>query len=373
VRSLAVVAFVLAAAACSDGDDDVDLVDPHAMFDLDVVVQNNGVGVWVRAMSGPVCHPPLRFPRPGECVAHSDAINCQGDFGTCITRVAVERNGSEIAAAGDVTMWWNALWVGDPALFAGGDAELVIEACGSVERIPISAPTNTAPTLTDLTSDGIYVRGTTTPTGATGTWASTSIGFISDECHEAGDDAWRVGPGQATPFAADLYLASIVGSTGMATPWGDAHVWQRQLMSTSIPILMPVRWNDMWHLDVGQRFTVAATTVDGGPSFSPGGVSGWGFRESAGGPRIYAWFNDVQYTAGESTDTLTVVRADGRFTGTFPHVAPTNDLDLALAGDNRIAISLPPVTLTDESNPALTHQVSLDLAWEHPLIPRPVP
>jgi hypothetical protein len=370
VRAVAVLA-ILAAAACSrDGDDDDDATPIPTSFDLDVVIGDSGVELWLRNFAEFPCSPAEQFPRPGECAEYTDAFGCTGNRAACFTRIALERDGVELDTV-SFDLWVNAFWLSHADLFAGGDVDVVLEGCGAEHRIPINRVAAQAPTLIDLTTDGTLLHGTTNPTGTTGTVAELSGSFDGRACHQASDDAWQFTPGEYIAHRADLWLASIVEAPTLATPWGEARVWNRTWRTASTPILVPSISSGAWELDDRQEITTR-TTVDGGTPAASGLLATWGFRQIANGARIYVLGGNFEYVAGETTDTLTIDLIDGRFTGTFPHVAPTNDLDMALAGDNHVAITIGPITVTHESMPALTHQITLDLAWDHPLVPRPV-
>lgn len=346
-----------------------------ARFDIDIVVSYSTVTLRLRDVSQPICEPDQYFPRPGECAAYTDTDSCgTGDRDVCLTRVAVERDGFELAS-GELRSWFHSIQIVDPeeSLFTRGEVELVIEGCGGDLRVPLGAPTTAPPRLTDLTIDGSYVRGWVAPTGATGTWASLANGGGGEACQEPSDRTWRVRPLVTFDSRADLYLGAIVGTPSITTPWGDGFIWRETLAPDAPTIALPTRNGDGW--DVSERQNIdAILSLDGGtPTFAGSSQSTWGMHQTGADVLVHANLGSISYVAGETMDTLSLSRIDGRFVGTFPHVTPTNDLDLALAGDDRVVIAIGPVTLTHESNPALTHQVSVELSWEHPLVPRPVP
>jgi hypothetical protein len=367
MRGLAVVALL--AAACSGAE--------PKPFDVDVVITDSRVSLWLRDFPEPPCADTtkvaMQFPRPGECTEIGEVDSCPGESDTCLTRVAIESDGIE-RRTGDLLAWTNLIWF-DAHLVDGVDLELVIEGCGAEARIALRGNVPRAPTITDLTTDGMILRGTSDPTGGTGTVALASDGFTTRSCHEASDSSWHV-PHPRDPRNTELYGAwaeSIVESETVAIPWGEARLWSATFGAQSLSVMLPTWKGDRWEIrDAASVEPVMS--VDGVPTASTTSfTTAWGFRETAGGTRVYLSNDTLEYTAGETTDSLTLVGTDGRFSGTFPHVTPTNDLDFGLGADGQVDITLPTVTLTHESNPALTHQVSASMQWRHGLIPRLAP
>jgi hypothetical protein len=344
-----------------------------AQFDLDIVVQPHGVEVWLDEPLHWGCHPHESFPQPGACVAYGHVFpGCHEE--RCIERVAVERGGVELATASFGGSWWFTLHAGLPDMFAGGDVELVMEGCGGTFRVPLGrSDAPPAPVVTDLTRDETDVRGTIEgATGATGIIASgldAELGYTA-VCHERGANTLRMWMPEGGLWTAYFGVRAVAAQPAVATPWGVARIWiETPGTSATVAVLggQPGAWR------VGRiPNTSAMMTVDGTPvPIAPM----LGFRDTPSGLRLSldSLTGTFTYTAGETMDTLEVTRPDGRYSATFPHVVPANDLDLSFAGDGRLALTVGPVTLTHDTDPARTHVVTVALAWDHPVVPRPVP
>jgi hypothetical protein len=347
-------------------------------FDLDVVVHPRSVSVWVRELFPSPCYPEEHFLRPGTCELISDYHECMGSLQTCFQRVAVERGGVELAR-GNLTydsIWWSSISIYQPSgdLFAGGDVELVIEGCGANLRLPLSrSAAPPAPVETDILWEGAQVRGTIQPTGASGTYANAWGGVSGRHCHDAVDDGWHLPSYPGFAPAINMWLSAIVERPAVTTPWGQARIWIETPEATGH--MVAIYGGDATHHEVNQLQSLTATmTIDS--SSAPITWIRFGFQDTPSGRRIYinnTGTNAIDYQAGATTDTLAIVRPNGRYVGSFPHVTPTNDMDFAFDGDDRMALAFGPVTLTHESDASLTIQASLDLAWRHPILPRVLP
>lgn len=371
MRSLAIVASIAAAlAACSGGgDDDASTVDARPAadhFDIDAVVWSWGVDLWFREPA-PICDPPQYFPRPGECQTFTDGFGCSNDD-SCILRISVERDGVTLAES-----------VGPPpssplqihVALDDTPAELVIAGCTGTYRIPLPPLETARPALTDVTWDGVELRGTaSTPRGTTGTIAGMYYGLAAEECHVAADDEWRVRPPSPS---GDLGISAIHAYPPVTTAAGTVYPWSLTQALDIPEIAFPTRLaGDRWALPLTTQPT-STVEVDGAP-FSGWPGFGWEVVMTPAGPRhTLTRGSSFRYEAGETTDQLRAQFSDGLFVATFTHVTPSNELTFSTADDGQFALAVGPVTMTSESAPSLTRTVAFTVDWRHPLIARPVP
>ncbi|KAB2888472.1 MAG: hypothetical protein F9K40_20475 [Kofleriaceae bacterium] len=260
-----------------------------------------------------------------------------------------------------------------PLGLQGEAVDLVIERCSESYRMTLPPPVTEAVIVTDITTDGDSYRGTvTTPAGTTGTHAETRYGLGGRACHTASTERWTVG---ADPAPGMLHVGAIRAHEPVTTPWGVADVWtlaRSPTTSVLVPLteLAPGRWR------------VGVTTpptwsvwVDGEPFVDQRwqGLA-WELLMTPDGPLHQltggAYF---VYEAGATTDRLRVLLTNGWHSADLPHVTPSNELAFSLADDGRFELAVGPVTLTNESEPSLTRELAFTVAWDHAVIPRPVP
>ncbi|HUQ01411.1 MAG TPA: hypothetical protein VM261_02900 [Kofleriaceae bacterium] len=370
MRALATMAAMSLGAACGGaGEAGPDAGgDYEGRFDIDVVVDSWGVGLWLRD-TDPSCEPEEHFPHVGQCEQYGDGFGCSGPFDPCPRRVAVERDGvvlGEIAGFG-----WP---MGDQLRLdpLPETADLVIERCGVVHRVPLPLQRPDPPVLTDLTTDGVETSGTvTTSAGTSGIVTSVNFGLGGESCHSANGTSWRA----AFPTApGDLDVAAVREAAPSDSPWGTVRLWSRS-RSPSIGVVWPTEVApDRWRIGVPQPPTWNVE-VDSEP-FVDMRWSGlaWEVVMTADGPRHQltsgAYF---VYEAGATTDNLRVLLTNGWHTATVPHVVPSDELAFSLGDNGHFQLALGPVTMTNENNPSLTRTLAFTVAWDHPVVPRPEP
>ncbi len=81
---------------------------------------------------------------------------------------------------------------------------------------------------------------------------------------------------------------------------------------------------------------------------------------------------DFQYRPGASLDTVRLTRGTSNSAGSFPHVAPSDELDVGAAGDGAFQIDAGPITVAEVDNPSVTHTVSFSFHWAPGLIAEPL-
>jgi hypothetical protein len=262
--------------------------------------------------------------------------------------------------------WYPTIQLQVPEPFTAPGAELAIEGCGASTRIALPDAPPPAPVTTDLTTDGEYIYwGWTSPTPPTGVLSNYSIGVGAHGCQHiptatiAIEIPW-------TSTRGTVHIATAIDEGTTPTPWGEARIWSTNtgeflpLVIPTPPVLPGGAWS---HPSDG-----ATITIDGVPA----GSASWRFRELADN----SWRHElddicVEYVAGETTDTLRVCTVDGVYSGSFPHVAPTNELEFGTSGDRTFALSIGQITLAREDDPSITRPFTLTATIEHEIIPRP--
>ncbi len=369
MRSRPLVAFAaLVAATCSGGPDEVipPDADPRTAFDLDIEVHPYATWIWLRERFETPCVPEEVFPHPGECATYSDGFACAGTLGTCLTRVAIESDGV-VLGEGRLFEWWRAIFV--RADLPETPSQLVIEGCGGSQVFALPTPITFRPRLLDVTTDGSYLIGTIeAAAGTTGTLAS--LGSIA--CHQPGADMWTV---PSSSFPRELSVAAVRRAEPTLTPWGEASIWSMTQPLAPTPILAPQREaSGLWRVGAGEPASWSVQ-VDGAPYTDDRWTDRtWRFRTTDDGPRHQLSSGPLfMYEAGDTTDQLRVLLTTGFHSGTFPHAAPGDELEFSVGDNGHFALTVGPVPLTNELYPALTRDVTLTVAWDHPLVARPLP
>jgi hypothetical protein len=343
----------------------VDAPEPLTPFEIDVELQPSAAQLWFRDVETRACWHGI-FPRPGECNISADPADATcGLTLTCLRRVAIERDGVVLGEAEVVPS--HVLSIQAPP--TDGPSELVIDGCGASQRIPLPAASTAVPALTDVWTNGGAVLGTLmSVTGASSTMASMQD-RLGDRmvCHEADPSTWRV---FVSGSLGDLTVASVTASAPLDTPWGRAYVWS---IASRMPqrIVIPGSYGTEWQINP-ETSPTWSLLKDGSPT-SLGATSWtWRYVETAAGPRHRLNGGTVTYNAGESTDTMSVLflQGGGYWTGSFPHVVPTNEVEFSAADDGLFELVVGPVTLTSNSTPTTTAAFTLTMTWNHPLVAR---
>lgn len=78
----------------------------------------------------------------------------------------------------------------------------------------------------------------------------------------------------------------------------------------------------------------------------------------------------LTYEAGETTDRLAFRLGVESYSGTFPHVVPTDDAEFMNDGNFAIDLAFGPLVITNETDPARSETVIFSLHADHRVIPR---
>jgi hypothetical protein len=381
MRALGATALATALAACGSepAPPDATTPVPPPAFDLDIVVApgiepgSGVVSIWPRNREVPICEPHERFPHVGECESRSDEPGC--DFGTslgCLARMAIVRDGAVLAERADFTEWRYQTALEVPGLFDAPDASLVIEGCG-MATIPLSTQLPAAPVIDDATTDGATVTlawsADPQPDGVVGALGGGLFGTL---CHAASPAPVQIGNNASDPGSYYAYLASVDGPTITSTTWGTVWAWNQQYGSGTSVVVPAGLAGDVFAIAGLYALEDVVITIDGQvPALAEGE---WSTRVlPSGEPRAVIAVNGVHYDAGDTTDSIRYARADGIYVGSFPHVAPIDDLDFWTDGDLDFWLDTGAVTLALETDPSITRAFRFTARWSHPLIARILP
>ena len=362
MRATSVALIACALGGCDDAG--------QAAFDLGIEVRPGSVRIRHRHQVDPPCSPQEYFPPLNECTTYSDVFSTTDEPATCFTRVAVERGGIKLGEAESLQDCIGGIGIISPGIYDAPGATLVLEGCGTTITLPLPPIPAPEPNVLDLTTDGEWLYfDHDAGAAATGVFGLLTYGLSADACHVASAGRGRV-PAGGSDAIGDLYVSGVIDGGVHATPWGSASVWSVRGGGFVDGVIAPARVaGDAWRIGyAGGLELVVDGTVE--PAVS---TSTWQFTRGPSGLLLHQLLGiRLEYTAGELTDTLRFLTLDGiSYATSFPHVAPTNELDFALAGDDRFELAIGPIDLQLETNPSVTRTVEFSVAWTHPRIARP--
>jgi hypothetical protein len=322
----------------------------------------------------------LHWPRDGECLTNTDVVVGCGEDETCLNEFRLERGGLVLDRV-EVHRLDGAPYVSygnfDPSLLQPGQGlELVFEGCGDEVRVPVPEPLDGFPEIGGLSRQGEEILvDWTNPAGADHLLGRSGLdmGGRKSCLGEASQ------PARLPAFGGDITLEPLEGGEARDETLGVIRVWRGvevQLESYLPTKTAEGRWSLPGPYDTVHGSLIAGLSIEGipvqslsnfSPSFVPeGGAPLLGFHGE--------WYfslapNDgvaVDYTAGPSSDTLVVKLLNDSMTyrGSFPHVAPAVGLNLGVPEPQSLRLSVGPVVLQAENQPADSREVSFSIDWD---------
>lgn len=347
----------------------VGCADPGLPFDVDVVVRDSGhVQVWLREGFATACTPEETFPRPGECTSYTDVFGCDTaampDF--CVDRAALVRGAAVLAEAPFLDRWWHRLGLLAPTLFDAPGAELVIDLCdGDSLRVPLPAAPGPALELTDLAvADNALNAEWNGDLRDVGAIAHLSYAYGGEACHDSRRGVTSLPDAFTGPVGFALFGVEPVTPTD--TTRGLAYVWPLG-PGAGADVAIPESpdadgWWPVW-MEMQARLEGDGLTSTPEAMFLH-------VRNTAAGVRLRFESWNIFYEAGEATDTLAVTISGARYSATFPHVVPADDLDFVFDGNLVLDLTIGPVVVTSEVDPARSETVTFTVHADHRVIPR---
>jgi hypothetical protein len=354
-------------AACSDDAAPdaapVDAGTPDALaaiLELDVIVEADQATILQRDV-GPECLTPrISLPDPGVCVVITDWFGVGCPPNGCITGYRLERDGVVLAATPPAGEPYMPTALPAPGL-TDAPAELVVEGCGEPSRVPLTVTTPDPPTISDITinPDGETWASWTSPAPAPA--SLTSFPPWNSACRgELGKGRVSGPPGRA-PLAVFLLGEPEAHAAGIGTVrvWGGARSTLDVVTIPHSDLDDPTLWILLsWTLPDPEL----VATIDGVTSSPAPGVNTIGYRMDGWVPTLTFASSAFTFAGGREQDTLTMDDCSA----SFPHVEPSNPLDLGVEGDGLVALAVGPVTCG-------AHTASFTFALDTGLLPRPVP